>query len=49
MGKLLVLTRNEALAQAENTESKHSIDTVLNELAMDAEKIPAQPLEGNWT
>lgn len=46
--KTSMLTRRTALAQAEKAESKQSIDSVLKELAMDAEKIPAQPLEGEW-
>jgi hypothetical protein len=38
-----------ALKEAEEGESKVSIDQVLKELAMDAERIPADPLEGKWT
>ena len=37
-----------ALKEAEEQESKESIDEVLKELAVDAEKIPAEPLEGEW-
>ena len=40
--------RNIALKEAEEQESRESIDQVLKELAMDAEKIPAEPLEGEW-
>ncbi|KAI0347954.1 hypothetical protein BDW22DRAFT_1410298 [Trametopsis cervina] len=40
--------RGEALAEAEKAEETHSVDSVLKELAIDAEKIPAAPLEGEW-
>lgn len=37
-----------ALTEAEKAEEGHSVDSVLKELAIDAEKIPAEPLEGRW-
>ncbi len=37
-----------ALTEAEKAEEGHSVDSVLKELAIDAEKIPAEPLEGHW-
>lgn len=37
-----------ALTEAEAEESKESIDEILKELAIDAEKIPAEPLKGDW-
>ena len=40
--------RGEALKETEQAEGKHSIETVLKELAMDPEKIPVEPLEGHW-
>ncbi|KAI0684748.1 hypothetical protein BC835DRAFT_1292293 [Cytidiella melzeri] len=40
--------RGNALTEVEKVEEKHSVESVLKELAMDAEKIPAQPLGGQW-
>lgn len=40
--------RGEALKEVEEEESKESIAHVMKELAMDAEKIPAEALEGEW-
>lgn len=40
--------RGEALKETEQSEGRHSINTVLKELAMDSRKIPAEPLEGHW-
>ncbi|OBZ79845.1 hypothetical protein A0H81_01472, partial [Grifola frondosa] len=40
--------RGAALQETEKSESKESIQQVLKELATDAEKIPADPLEGEW-
>ncbi|KAI0803202.1 hypothetical protein BC629DRAFT_109147 [Irpex lacteus] len=40
--------RGNALTEAEKAEEGHSVDSVLKELAIDAEKIPAEPLEGHW-
>ncbi|KAI0784928.1 hypothetical protein C8Q75DRAFT_337222 [Abortiporus biennis] len=40
--------RGEALREVEEKESKESIADVLKELAMQAEKIPAEPLKGEW-
>ncbi|KAH9913334.1 uncharacterized protein BXZ73DRAFT_92980 [Epithele typhae] len=40
--------RGKALEEAEDRESQESIDEVMKELAMDVEKIPADPLEGLW-
>ncbi|THG99882.1 hypothetical protein EW026_g2560 [Hermanssonia centrifuga] len=40
--------RGQALKGTEETEGHKSIETVLKELAMDSQKIPAEPLEGNW-
>ena len=37
-----------ALEEAEKNESKNSIDEVMQELAMNDDKIPADPLEGEW-
>ena len=37
-----------ALEEAEKSESKNSIDEVMQELAMNDDKIPADPLEGEW-
>lgn len=37
-----------ALTNAEKDEEKYAIEAVLKELAMSAEKIPDQPLEGDW-
>lgn len=39
---------NVALKDVEEKESRESIDTVLKELAIHAEKIPADPLKGEW-
>jgi hypothetical protein len=41
-------TSNEALTEAEKAEENRSVESVLNELAIDAEEIPAEPLEGEW-
>ncbi|TBU54882.1 hypothetical protein BD310DRAFT_961148 [Dichomitus squalens] len=40
--------RGHALEEAEKNEGKSSIGQVLKELAMDDEKIPSDPLEGEW-
>ena len=40
------LTVVTALTEAEKAEESHPISSVLRELAIDAEKIPAEPLEG---
>jgi len=40
--------RGEALRKAEEGESMESVDQVLEELAMDAKHIPADPLSGEW-
>lgn len=37
-----------ALTKAEQEEAKGTIDHVLKELAINAERIPAEPLEGEW-
>lgn len=36
------------MTEAEKAEESHSVDSVLKELAIDAAKIPAEPLEGQW-
>ncbi|OCH89571.1 hypothetical protein OBBRIDRAFT_794158 [Obba rivulosa] len=41
--------RGEALHEVEEKESKVDIEKVLKELAMDTDKIPSDPLEGQWT
>lgn len=43
-----MLSPSAALKEAEEHESNESIDQVLKELALDSEKIPAEPLEGEW-
>ncbi|OJT04486.1 hypothetical protein TRAPUB_4756 [Trametes pubescens] len=40
--------RGHALEEVEKDESKESMDEVMEELAMDDGKIPADPLEGTW-
>ncbi|KAK7680583.1 hypothetical protein QCA50_016365 [Cerrena zonata] len=40
--------RGEALREVEKKESQGSINTVLKELALHSEKIPAEPLNGEW-
>lgn len=37
-----------ALKEVEEKEGHSSIQHVLDELAMDSEKIPAEPLKGEW-
>ena len=37
-----------ALEEVEKGEAKEKVDQILKELAMDDEKIPADPLEGEW-
>ncbi|GJE86190.1 hypothetical protein PsYK624_022700 [Phanerochaete sordida] len=46
LAKLIIV--RAALTEIEEQESKESIDHVLKELAIDAHKIPAEPLEGEW-
>ncbi len=36
------------LKKVEDEEGHSSIQNVLNELAMDSNKIPAEPLKGEW-
>ncbi len=43
-----VLMRIAALEEAEKGEGKEKVDQILKELAMEDEKIPADPLEGEW-
>ncbi|CAL1694134.1 unnamed protein product [Somion occarium] len=40
--------RGEALTETELKEAQEDVETVLKELAIDAEKIPAEPLKGEW-
>ncbi|KAL6304868.1 hypothetical protein BKA93DRAFT_825472 [Sparassis latifolia] len=40
--------RGSALHEKEEDEAKESIQDIFKELAMDAQKIPAEPLEGEW-
>ncbi|KAH9849291.1 hypothetical protein C2E23DRAFT_737810, partial [Lenzites betulinus] len=40
--------RGHALEEAENDEGKETIGEIMKELAMDTDKIPADPLEGEW-
>ncbi|KAA1468041.1 hypothetical protein DENSPDRAFT_814046 [Dentipellis sp. KUC8613] len=40
--------RGHALHEAEEEESKETINEVFRELATDREKFPAEPLEGRW-
>lgn len=40
--------RGIALTEAEEKESQESIQQVFEELYMDSDKIPADPLEGMW-
>ncbi|KAM5532241.1 hypothetical protein V8D89_014080 [Ganoderma adspersum] len=40
--------RGHALEEAEKGEGKEKVDQILKELAMEDEKIPADPLEGEW-
>ncbi|EMD32626.1 hypothetical protein CERSUDRAFT_126728 [Gelatoporia subvermispora B] len=40
--------RGEALHEVEEKDSKIDIENVLKELAIDAKKIPSDPLEGKW-
>jgi hypothetical protein len=37
-----------ALREVEKKESQENINTVLKELALHSEKIPAEPLNGEW-
>ena len=37
-----------ALEEAEKREAKEKVDQRVEELAMEDEKIPADPLEGEW-
>ena len=37
-----------ALEEVEKTEGKESMTDVMKELAMDTDKIPANPLKGVW-
>ena len=43
-----VLTDPVALEEAEKGEGKEKVGQILKELAMEDEKIPADPLEGQW-
>ena len=43
-----MLMRVAALEEVEKRESKEKVDQILQELAMEDEKIPADPLEGEW-
>ncbi|KAH9950999.1 hypothetical protein B0H21DRAFT_413389 [Amylocystis lapponica] len=40
--------RGTALTETEEKEGRETIEQVLKELAIDSEKIPADPLEGQW-
>ncbi|KZT08550.1 uncharacterized protein LAESUDRAFT_742284 [Laetiporus sulphureus 93-53] len=40
--------RGEALHELEERESKETIQQIMKELALDSEKIPVNPLEGDW-
>ncbi|THH19029.1 hypothetical protein EW146_g2062 [Bondarzewia mesenterica] len=40
--------RGQALHELEEKESKDTVDEVMRELAVDKDKFPAEPLEGQW-